>query len=88
MASPHVAGTAALLLQKNRELGNPDLTQAEVEAILKETAIPIAAGTGSYIDPVLGIESVWGDCPDQGGVCLEEQGAGLLQVDKALDATP
>jgi hypothetical protein len=37
-----------------------------------------------------GSESVWGDCPeaDTPGICPEEQGSGLIQADKALDATP
>jgi len=35
MASPHVAGIAALMLQKN-----PGLRQSEVEGILERTAIP------------------------------------------------
>ena len=74
MASPHVAGTAALMMQKN-----PNLTQSEVEMILKETAIPILPGT--YLDPILGIESLW-------GTGSTEQGSGLLQADLALEATP
>ena len=43
MATPHVASVAALMLQKN-----PTLTQAEVETILKTTALPIPA-SGSRI---------------------------------------
>ena len=39
MASPHVAGIAALMLQKNSALG-----QAAIEAALETTAIPLAPG--------------------------------------------
>jgi len=39
MASPHVAGIAALMLQKN-----PGLSQAVVESILEGSAIPLPAG--------------------------------------------
>lgn len=39
MSSPHVAGTVALLLQKN-----PSLTAAQAESILETTATPLPAG--------------------------------------------
>jgi len=74
MAAPHVAGVAALMLQKN-----PNLDQDDVEAILKGSALPIPAG--SYVDPAIGVENVWGSGAG-------EQGAGLLQADAALAATP
>lgn len=46
MAAPHVAGIAALVLE-----ANPALTPAEVEDILKETALPLASA-GAYLpDP-------------------------------------
>ena len=70
MASPHVAGVAALLLEKNASL-----RQADVEAMLQATAIPIAAG--SVTDPIIGVTSVW-------GTGAEEQGAGLVQAADAL----
>src|SRR4030095_10316560 len=38
-ASPHVAGTAALMLQKN-----PGLTAAQIEQILENTALPLPPG--------------------------------------------
>src|SRR4029453_290106 len=38
-ASPHVAGIAALMLQKN-----PGLTAAQIEQILENTALPLPPG--------------------------------------------
>jgi subtilase family protein len=80
MASPHVAGTAALLLQKN-----PNLTQAEVECTLISSAIPIDPLPGVQEDPLGFPTSFWGDCPDQNGICHEEQGWGLIQANEALN---
>jgi len=48
MATPHVAGVAALLLQ-----ARPDLTPAEVKAVLTRTATPL---NGGRVDP----DSGWG----------------------------
>lgn len=73
MASPHVASVAALMMQKN-----PSLLQAEVEAILKATTIPIAPGFGGSL--LTGFcTQVWG--PDA-------TGTGLIQADEAVDAVP
>ena len=76
MATPHVAAAAALMLEKN-----PALTQAQVESILKSTALPIPPGSGgdvqitaNFTDP-----QVWG---------ADATGAGLIQVDAAIAATP
>ena len=44
MASPHVAATAALMLQKN-----PSLTAAQVEAKLEGTALPIGPGSATVV---------------------------------------
>ncbi len=77
MATPHVAATAALLLQKN-----PLLNQAAVESILKSTALPIAPGATVVYDlvPTPGFYPVsWG---------ADAVGAGLIQVDAAMSATP
>src|SRR5690606_38438217 len=38
MATPHVAGTVALVLQANELAGNDPLTPAEVQTILENTA--------------------------------------------------
>ena len=74
MASPHVAGIAALMLQKN-----PALRQSEVEGILERTAIPLAAGCRNIVDPNRGpIEICWG---------ADATGAGLATADAALAAT-
>jgi serine protease AprX len=47
MATPHVAGVVALMLEKN-----PSLRQAEVEDMLKRTAIRFPGGSRSVFDPV------------------------------------
>jgi subtilisin family serine protease len=73
MATPHVAATAALLLQKN-----PNLTQIQIEAILKSTALSIPAGSATVFDlsPVQGYYTyTWG---------TDATGAGLIQADAAL----
>ena len=73
MASPHVAGIAALMLQKN-----PSLRQSEVEGILERTAIPLAAGCRDIVDPDQGpTEICWG---------ADATGAGLVTADAALAA--
>ena len=74
-AAPHVTAIAALVLQTH-----PDLTQAEMEAILENTArgIPLPADdavvTYPYADPYY----YW--CLWDGG----DAGAGFLQADAAL----
>jgi len=77
MASPHVAGIAALMRQKK-----PTLRQAQVEAILESTAIPLAAGCRKIVDPNVGpTEVCWG---------ADATGAGLATANAALaglDAT-
>lgn len=45
MATPHVSGIAALMLQKNAAL-----TQADVESYLKASAIPLAPGCADVIN--------------------------------------
>ena len=52
MASPHVAGVAALMVQKD-----PGLTQSEVESILKATTLPMPPGFGG--NNIVGFQS-WG----------------------------
>lgn len=76
MASPHVAGTVALMLQKNAAL-----TQAQAEATLTSTAIPLPPGCRNVV-PLPGLaaeEFCWG---------ADATGAGLLDVPAALAATP
>lgn len=80
MASPHVAGVAALMLE-----ANPTLVQADVEGILQSTAdfLPFA-GTQFVADPNYGVISVsWG------WDGFDAVGFGLVQADAAvLDALP
>jgi len=75
MASPHVAGIAALMMQKN-----PSLMQADVEGILKASA--------TYLPPgCLDVRQINGttatECWD-----ADATGAGLATADAALSATP
>ena len=82
MASPHVASLAALMLQKN-----PALTQAEVESILKGSALPIpAAGSRDFFDFSEPGSVSWDE--DCEGTPCNAVGAGLVQADAALTATP
>jgi subtilisin family serine protease len=77
MATPHVTSAAALLLEKNRTLN-----QAQVETILKSTALPIAPGATIVYDltPVPGFYPIsWG---------ANAVGAGVIQLDAAISATP
>jgi subtilisin family serine protease len=75
MASPHVAGVAALLMQ-----ADPGLNQADVENILRSTADSIPfTGTKLVADPGLGvIEVSWGIDG------LNAVGYGLIQADAAV----
>ena len=90
-ACPHVAGVAALMLQKN-----PSLTQTQIEFILKATAMPLAP---SCRDVRVRIESqgrypTFSDLRNlisfDATVCwgANSTGAGLVQADAALAATP
>lgn len=75
MASPHVAGVAALMMQKN-----PSLTQGQVEAILKGSAIALGTGCRKVTSPAgVTSEVCWG---------ADATGAGLVTADAALAATP
>ena len=82
MATPHVAATAALLLQKK-----PSLTQAQIETILKTTALPIpSVGTKTILDNSVVVDVPWDtDC---NGTPCNAVGAGLIQVDAAIGAVP
>jgi subtilisin family serine protease len=75
MAAPHVAGIAALMMQKN-----PSLTQSDVEFILETTAIPMPADCRDITSISGAPETVcWG--PDA-------TGSGLTTADAALALTP
>jgi subtilisin family serine protease len=93
-ASPHIAGIAALILQKN-----PGLTAAQIEEILENTALPLPPGCRSNIMlPVVGPGHWWSfrwtDIANivflNVGVCWNSNpaGHGLVQADAALAATP
>ncbi len=76
MASPHVAGTVALMAEKD-----PTLVQGDAEMILTSTAIPLGAGCNSVI-PAPGApaaEVCWG---------ADATGSGLLDAAAAIGATP
>lgn len=75
MASPHVAGIVALMLQKN-----PTLIQSQVESILEQAAIPMDPGCRTIYGPSGVPESVcWG---------ADATGAGLISAQAALALTP
>lgn len=75
MASPHVAGIAALMAQKK-----PSITAAEVEAILQSTAVPLPAGNRVITNPNGTPENIsWGN---------DASGWGLVNTTAALAATP
>jgi subtilisin family serine protease len=82
MATPHVASVAALMLQKN-----PTLTQADVEGILRNSALPLPpAGSRSIFDFDHPAAISWDTSCDS--VVCDAVGAGALQADMALSMTP
>jgi len=75
MASPHVAGIAALMMQID-----PTLNAEEVETILEGAAIPLPQGCRMVRGPSgPAVETCWGD---------DATGAGLITADAALAAVP
>jgi subtilisin family serine protease len=92
-ASPHVAGIAALMLQKN-----PGLTAAQIEEILENTAFPVPPGCGNLMVDVHGPGHWWSfRWTDLANVVFfnvtacwnaSQAGHGLVQADAALAATP
>jgi subtilisin family serine protease len=74
-ASPHVAGTVALMAQKN-----PDLTAAEAETILTGNAIPLAPDCRTVGTPY--------GYPEEFCWDVDATGAGLLDAAAAIAATP
>jgi len=71
-----------LLLQKD-----PSLEQADVEQILRDTALDIPnTGSRNIWDNVVPATITWDtDC---GGVVCNPVGYGLIQVDAAIDSIP
>jgi subtilisin family serine protease len=74
MASPHVAGIVALMAQKN-----PALVAAQVEQILENSAIALAAGCATVAEPGTTVQQCWGN---------DATGHGLATADAALAGTP
>jgi len=81
MASPHVAGAVALMLEKN---GN--LTQADTDLALTSSAVDIGMGCRD-VRPAPGAAPV-PVCWETGTDTAEATGAGLLNVPGALAVTP
>jgi len=78
-AVPHVAGIVALMAQKR-----PQLTQAEAEAILKQTAVPIGPGCRTVMEPI-DINTAFPKTYCWGA---NATGSGLVDAQAALQATP
>jgi subtilisin family serine protease len=74
MASPHVAGIAALMAQKKGGLTGP-----QAEAILTGSAIPLPPGSRSITTPSGTSTVTWG---------ADATGSGLATADAAVTATP
>ena len=99
LACPHVAGIAALMLQKN-----PNLTQPQIEEILENTALPLPPGCRNIrvasppaplgAPPGHWYSWRWRDFVNvllfNADFCWNEAAAGhgLVQADAALAATP
>jgi subtilisin family serine protease len=80
MATPHVSGIVALMLQKDMGDGDQDLTPSDIETILETTALSISAGSASVYMPGVGYYTVtWGS---------DATGAGIIQADLAISNTP
>lgn len=82
MAAPHVTSAAALLLEKD-----PSLTQAQVESILKSTALTIPDDDSRTILDNTAVATISWDTDCEGTPC-DPVGAGLLQVDAAVNSIP
>lgn len=82
MATPHVAATAALMLEKN-----PTLNAAAVENILKSSALVMpSSGTRHIYNNTAWADMSW-DTDCNGNVC-DAVGSGLIQADQALVLVP
>ena len=82
MAAPHVTAAAAILLERD-----PNLSQAEIEALFKASALPIPSSGSQYIYDLDHYADMAWDTDCLGVVC-DPVGAGLLQVDAALLLLP
>ena len=81
MSAPHVSGIAALMLEKD-----PTLTQAEVEEIMRETALQILPGSMEIVDNLYDGDTFlgWGYTTVEWD--YDATGSGLIQADLALAA--
>lgn len=83
MASPHVAGIAALIEQKN-----PSLNAAQVATILKSSAVPLAPGCRNVAQPSGAVTTFcWGTGNDPAS-SITATGAGLADAAGALALVP
>ena len=82
MAAPHVTSAAALLLQKD-----PSLKQEEVESMLKSTALTIPDDASRTILDNTVVATIGWDTDCDGTPC-DPVGAGLLQVEAAINSLP
>jgi len=84
MAAPHVSAAAALLLQQDEQL-----EQADIDNILSSTALTIpSADSQSVFDINLpGMAPITWDTDCDGNLC-DPVGAGLIQLDAAMEAVP
>ena len=82
MSAPHVSALAALMLEKK-----PDLTQAEIESILKSTALALPdIGSRDIWDNIEAATVTWDtDCD---GIPCDPVGSGLIQANTAISAVP
>jgi subtilisin family serine protease len=83
LASPLTAGVVALMLEVN-----PRLTQAQAETILKSTALPLKSADSRSGVFDFGAEQTISWDTDCAGVACDAVGAGLIQADAAIAATP
>lgn len=82
MATPHVASVTALMLQKN-----PTLAQAQVESLLKSTALALSpTGSRAIFDFDHPATISWDTLC--GAVPCDAVGAGVVQADAAVASTP
>ena len=74
MATPHVAGVVALMMQKNNAL-----TAVQAEGILESTALPMPAGCLNVAEPGGPVQQCWE---------ADATGYGIVTANAALSATP
>jgi len=78
MATPHVSGVLALVLQKDLVDGNVDLNQTLAEVLLEDSSIKITWHNATVLNPYTGeyVTVEWND---------DAIGSGLIQADCAVD---